>query len=138
MAINKEHYRDFIGTINEERAEISAQIERLDLSDPSDQFEYDTYDRQLCYLTSIQDYFMNSDRWTNFDSLELLKLYVEVLDRNYNAMCEYTNAMLPVDGGDLVGVTYEEWDKFEAERYRISNSLKAWRLFAEFCEHGRI
>ena len=135
MRIVIEFYRDFIGTVNEERISLNKQIEALD---QEDYFEYNTLSNQFESLTCAQEYFMNSERWSEFKSLDILKLYVEAIEYNYKSMCAYSKSVLPVDGGELVGITDEEWNELESMRYELGRKWIAWTYFVDFCEYGEI
>lgn len=138
--IHKEHYRDFIGTLSAKRASLDDEMNSIHWSDGDDAtyYEYNNIYKEFDHLTSIQNFFMDSSKWSNFDSLELLKLYVQVIENAYKNIDTYSKSVLPVDGGKLVGVTNKEWDELESYRYELRKKLAAWSLFVYFCENGNI
>ena len=157
MRITMEHYRDFIGSLAHVRADLNTDIKALEHAferlrrgysedDPDymvdnygDWMEYDGLCKEFAHYSDIQRYFMEStDRWAEFADLEALKLYINVIECNYDAMTQYSNTVLSVDGGELVGITYEEWNDLERMRYGLGKKLIAWETFADFCEHGMI
>lgn len=154
MIIIKEHYRDFIGTLASKIAELHAEIKTWeediygveDYIEDSEDYEYSAEDyeeynmlqREFNHLTSIQKFFMETDRWAEFESLDILKLYVEVIEHNYKSMDEYSNTVLPVDGGNTIGITNEEWDFIETTRCELRKKIVAWTAFLNFCKHGQI
>lgn len=140
--ITNEYYRDFIGALAHKRASVNCEMKAWEHRmargqvDYSEYWEYHELGHEFEVLTRIQEYFLEYSRWIYFADLETLKLYIKVLEVNYKTMTEYSNLMLPEDGGELVGVTQEEWDAFESERYKMSKKIQAWKYFAYFCEHG--
>ena len=145
MRITIENYQSFIEALEQEMSDLNRQMKVLesgfgDDPDPSEYYEYNELWRCENYLKKTHDYFFDAeDRLAEFESLDALKAYVGVLRNLYEAMTAYSDAMLPSeDCDDLVGVTYEEWDKSEGERYKVGKRLSAWTAFAEFCEFGRV
>lgn len=138
MSIIKEHYRDFLGALMCKIEKIEAEIQGLDLEDESACFEYEIYNHELSHFAGVRDYLTDESRWVYFDSLESLKGYVQTLDNAYESMTAYVNVVLPVDGGELVGITAAEWDQIESIRYELLQKFKAWSLFEDFCESGDI
>ena len=143
--ITMEHYRDFIGSLAHEMASLNTEIKAWEHSwergevDYCDSFEYEGMTQTFAMFKNIQDFFSgNTDRWATFDSLEALRQYVDKLDKAYEAMTEYSMAVLPVDGQDTIGVTDEEWNNLESGRYELGKARTAWNIFADFCEHGCI
>lgn len=144
MKIVKEFYRDFIGTLAHKRAELNTEIKALEHAferedhDECDCYEYASLKNDFHYYTKIQTFFMETERWTEFANLETLSLYAKVIEQNYNAINEYSKAILPVDGGETIGVTQEEWNEIETARYALREKMIAWLEFAAFCEHAHI
>lgn len=142
--ITKEHYRDFIGSLAHKRAEVNTEMKALEHAgqrgewDFSDEWEYNALKQEFIWLTQIQEYFFDTDRWGEFASLENLKQYVEVIKCNYKGMGIYSRVVLPEDGGKTVGVTQKEWEWIESTRWHLKNKVLAWSTFAEFCEFGKI
>lgn len=135
MFITKEHYRNFIDTLFVERAKLNKEIKALNSSN-ADYYEIKNCINQFDHFTSVQTYFMESDRWASFESLELLQTYVEVIKHNYQSMEEYSKSVLPKDGGELIGVTPKEWDELEIMRYELRERMAAWVEFLNFCKGG--
>jgi hypothetical protein len=145
MRITKEHYRDFIGTLAHKKAEVNTEMkafehyfERGDY-DSSDECEYRMLQTEWSFYDRTQKYFMdNHEAWTEFETLDSLKAFVCQMKTTLEAMEQFTITMLPEDGGELIGTTYEEWDKYEDLRYKLRNKCSAWLTFADFCEYGHI
>ena len=144
MRITKEHYRDFIGALSHERAYWNTEIKAMEHAleneeyDWVDGYEYRAAIHEFKSYTRIQAYFMETKRWSEFANLELLKMYVMVVDYQYKAIDAYSKAVLPIDGGELIGITQEEWEDLEQRRFELRNKMVAWNTFAKFCEFGRI
>lgn len=138
--IHKEHYRDFVGTLSSKRLTLDNEMSSIRWSDGDDAtyYEYNNLYKEFDHLTSIQKFFMDSSKWSYFDSLETLKLYVQVIENAYKNIDAYSKTVLPVDGGNLVGITNKEWDELESYRYKLQKKLAAWSLFTYFCENGNI
>lgn len=144
MKIVKEYYRDFIGVLAHKRAELNTEIKALEHAfkredyDECDRYEYASLKNDFHYYTKIQTFFMETERWTEFANLETLSLYTQVIEQNYNAITEYSKAILPVDGGETIGVTQKEWNEIETARYTLRETMVAWLAFIEFCEHAHM
>lgn len=142
--ITMEHYRDFIGALAHERAYWNTEIKAMEHAleneeyDWVDGYEYIAAIHEFKSYTRIQAYFMETERWSEFANLELLKMYVMVVDYQYKAIDAYSKAVLPIDGGELVGITQEEWENLKQRRFELRNKMVAWSTFADFCEFGRI
>ena len=138
MMIVKEHYRDFIGTINTRRAELANEIEFLIDGDECKFMELQVAEEELHYLTSVQEFFMDTSRCAHFKSMELLEMYVNVIKSAYKSMDAYSKSVLPIDGGETIGVSQKEWNEIESTRYELLEKFGAWNLFAKFCKNGTI
>lgn len=144
MRITMEHYRDFIGTLAHKRAEWHTELMALEHAlqrgelDECDMFEYENASQNEDFYANIQKYFLETDRWAEFDSLETLKAYVDKISKAYKALDAYSDAVLPVDVQDTVGVSDEEWNRLEDMRWNLKKAEIAWSSFAEFCEYGEI
>lgn len=143
--IYKEHYRDFLGTLEVKIEDLSKEItaweekfETMEEIEYGDDLEYNSVCKESRVLKRVKKYFDNANRWSDFESLKSLKAYVSTIDRTCNSMTEYSKAILPVDGGDLVGVTQSEWDALEKLRYKVSQKYQVWKYFLYFCENGTI
>lgn len=143
--IYKEHYRDFIGTLEVKLEELSHEIkawgdkfETMEEIEYGDDYEYNSVCKESRVLKRIKKYFDNANRWANFENLETLKAYTDTINRTHDALTAYSNAVMPVDGGDLVGITQNEWDSLEKLRYKMSQRHQAWKCFLYFCENGTI
>lgn len=145
-AIEDEQYREFIHALAHKRAEVNSELqavrhamERVDDCDAYVEYGHEVQhlESYLYNLERTQKFFMdNTDTWAYFRNVDYLKMYVDVMKKNYEAMTAYTYAVCPLESGELVGVTQEEWDEHERYRDKLGNKLSAWVTFTWFCEHG--
>ena len=143
--ITMEHYRDFIGTLAHQMAEINTDMKAWEHAwergeyDYCDYIEYDYMRKEFNALKECQDFFFErSERWMEFDTLESLKAYVQKIKDAYDALDAYSRAVFSYDTEDVTGVTDEEWDRLEWTRMDLSKSRFAWVTFEEFCEYGEV
>lgn len=143
MKIHKEHYKDFLGTINAKIEKLNKEIKewetRFDNEYVENGEDWEYYDlcREFRFLKRVKDYFIK-DRWTEFESIDKLKEYTSVIEKTVETMKEYSCCVLPLDGDELVGITQSEWDSFEKERHKVCKQFDAWNAFYEFCKIGTI
>lgn len=136
MAIVKEHYRDFVGALSVKCEEIKKEIKSL-YEEENAFFERDILEVQLNKLTETHKYFSNESRWS-FESMWDLKEYIDAMEIAFKALNEYSKFTLPVDGGELVGITQDEWNENENYRHELGKKIFAWNLFRDFCKYGDI
>ena len=147
--ITREHYRDFVGTLNVEIAKLEGKMlvfehyddKRAESGEEWDMEDYREYREaweQQARLESVRKIMQNEVRWVEFDSKELLEVYVDSIGTSYQCLDGYSRQILPVDGGETRGVTSDEWDRLEMMRSELRWHSIAWDTFAEFCESGEI
>ena len=71
-------------------------------------------------------------------SIEELESYVEKSKTAYDSLTEYIETVLPENGGELFGISYQDFDKIEGTRWTLGEQVRNWSLFLNFCKTGEL
>ena len=136
--IGMEHYHNFLVALNNAIDETENEIDALETGDWDD-YEHRDLFNHLSMLTRINNFFINNaERQVSFACLEDLRSYERVISELYNALDNQSKMVLPVDGGNPIGMSHEEWERLESTRYETRFAAYAWSAFADFVEYGTI
>lgn len=143
MRITVETYENFLEHIRQNMVQVQGEMliyEKREETgyepDYADSLEYEGWCKGFDCLKQLEDFFWEKCNQIEFDSFEALDGYADSVEAIYLSLDTISRTALPVDSGELVIVTNEEWDTIESLRYKYLELKYCWNNFADFCENG--
>ena len=136
--INKETYTNFFEAIGKEINRLENELSHCDMEDLADYPEINGLDREIEYFAEVMKYFSDVAKWDDFNTVEELEDFVKKSKAAYDSLTEYLKTVLWENGGELIGISYREFDRIDAAYLTLGEQVRNWSLFLNFCKTGEL